>query len=242
MQLKGRNSARLGGGEDNTAQIFGFLVAHLNARTEPRVSFLSTNVTSSSGGLGWSRSGSRSVRAGVHLRVGLVGADSCTWEVKQRAIFLRKWRVQGCPDLGGEPSHGCQEGGTEGKATFVKLGSKPAQQKYQEVCFSSCSHDSVSLMWAARWKISPRMTLIGFQAVGFSHAFKISVNAFPQPGCVCFLGNYPLARAMSPRTRLLSFEPWLYNILWDLGSCIALLCASVFSFKNKGWEYHLITT
>ena len=60
MQLKGRNSAR-GGGEDNTAQIFGFLVAHLNARTEPRVSFLSTNVTSSSGGLGWSRSGSQSV-------------------------------------------------------------------------------------------------------------------------------------------------------------------------------------
>lgn len=183
------------------------------------------------------------MRAGVPLCVGLVGADSCTWEVKHvGAIFLRKWRLQGCPDLGGEPSHGCQESSTEGKATFVKLDPSTHGKSTKRYVFHLVPLIVVSPMWAAGWKISPRMTLIRFQAVGFFHVFKISMNASPHLWCGCFLGNYLLARAMSPRTRLPSSEPRLHNIFWDLGYCRALLCASVFSFKNKGWEYHLTTS
>lgn len=93
-------------------QGFSFLLVHLNARLGPRVSipfhkrhFLLRV---------WVGAGCSSLSLGSLTRLErwllnvLVGADSPAWETKERDHFYEKTKgVQGCPDLGGDPSHLC---------------------------------------------------------------------------------------------------------------------------------------
>ena len=105
-------------------QGFSFLLVHLNARLGPRVStpfhkrlFLPRVWV----GAGCSRLSLGSLtRLECWLLNVLVGADSHAWETKQRDHLYEKNKgVQGCPDLGGDPSHLCREGGTQAKLCML---------------------------------------------------------------------------------------------------------------------------